>query len=106
VSATREIATFQMPPHGEGGHQCSRCRSRLCGRVEELPGVARVDCGPSGPMRVEFDPQRISERELDEQMQRYGAEIEGVYAHAVWRIGGLDCPDLSLIHISEPTRPY
>lgn len=93
MSTAREIATFQMPPHGEGGHQCSRCRSRLCGRVEELPGVARVDCGPTGPMRVEFDPQRTSEDELAEQMRRYGAEIEGVYAHAVWRIGGLDCPD-------------
>ena len=93
VNAAREIATFQMPSHGEGGHQCSRCRSRLCGRVEELPGVARVECGPSGPVRVEFDPQRISERELGDEMGRYGAELEGVYAHAVWRIGGLDCPD-------------
>ena len=93
MNAAREIATFQMPSHGEGGHQCSRCRSRLCGRVEELPGVARVECGPSGPVRVEFDPQRISERELGEEMGRYGAELEGVYAHAVWRIGGLDCPD-------------
>lgn len=93
MSAMRESATFQMPDHGESGHQCSRCRSRLCGRIEELPGVARVDCAPSGPMRVEFDPDRVTESELGEEMQRYGAVLAGVYAHAVWRIGGLDCPD-------------
>jgi Cd2+/Zn2+-exporting ATPase len=65
----------------------------MCARVEEMPGVLRVECEAVGPMRVEFDPSRISEDALGAEMHRYGAELAGVLAHAVWRISGLDCPD-------------
>ncbi len=93
MSPQRATATFELPAHGEGGHRCQRCESRLCARVEEIPGVLRVECEASGPMRVDFDPGRISEDALGNQTLRFGAELEGVYAHAVWRITGLDCPD-------------
>jgi Zn2+/Cd2+-exporting ATPase len=93
MSPQRASATFELPTHGEGGHRCARCESRLCARVEEIPGVLRVECEANGPMRVDFDPERISEDTLDAQTRRFGAELEGVFAHAVWRITGLDCPD-------------
>jgi Zn2+/Cd2+-exporting ATPase len=93
MSPERASATFDMPTHGEGGHRCVRCESRLCARVEEIPGVLRVECEANGPMRVDFDPERISEDTLDVQTRRFGAELEGVFAHTVWRIVGLDCPD-------------
>ena len=58
-----------------------------------MPGVLRVECETSGPMRVEFDPTRISEEALSAETQRYGAELEGVFSHVVWHVTGLDCPD-------------
>lgn len=93
MSPQRASATFDMPTHGEDGHRCVRCESRLCARIEDIPGVLRVECEANGPMRVDFDPERISEDTLDVQTRRFGAELEDVFAHAVWRIVGLDCPD-------------
>ena len=90
MSAERASANIDLPAHGTGGHRCAECESRLCSRVEAMPGVLRVECGESGPMRVEFDPSRISQIELDAETGRYGAELEGVYAHAVWHVTGLD----------------
>ena len=44
-------------------------------------------------MRVDFDAERLSAAELQDATRRFGAELEGVYQHAMWRVGGLDCPD-------------
>ena len=93
MSAERASAAFDLPVHGDAGHRCAQCESRLCARVEELPGVLRVECESNGPMRIEFDPSLVTEQELGVETRRYGAELEGVYAHAVWRVTGLDCPD-------------
>ncbi|HEY5541619.1 MAG TPA: cation-translocating P-type ATPase, partial [Coriobacteriia bacterium] len=93
MSAERASAAFDLPTHGGGGHRCARCASRLCARVEEMPGVTRVQCEANGPMRVEFDPALVSEDQLDAATRQYGAELAGVYGHAVWRVVGLDCPD-------------
>ena len=90
MSAERASATFELPAHGGSGHRCAECTSRLCTRVEELPGVTRVECEASGPMRVEFDPAVVSETQLGAETRRYGAELEGVYVHAVWHVTGLD----------------
>ena len=93
MTPERASATFELPVHGEAGHRCASCESRLCARVEEMPGVLRVECESNGPMRVDFDPSQVSEQELSAETRRYGVELEGVYAHAVWRVTGLDCPD-------------
>jgi hypothetical protein len=90
MSAERASATFELPVHAGAGHRCTQCESRVCARVEELPGVLRVECEASGPMRVEFDPTRVSQEQLDAETRRYGAELEGVFAHAVWHVTGLD----------------
>jgi hypothetical protein len=90
VSAERTSATIDMPEHGGGGHRCASCASRLCARMEEVSGVTRVECEAGGPMHVEFDPAVVSRQQLDAETHRYGAELEGVYAHAVWHVTGLD----------------
>ena len=90
MTPERASANFDIPRHVQGGHRCSECESRLCARVEELPGVLRVECDAAGPMRVEFDPEAVSEQALAEATRRYGAELEGVYAHQVWHVTGLD----------------
>jgi hypothetical protein len=90
VSAERASAAFDLPVHADAGHRCAQCESRLCARVEELPGVLRVECEANGPMRIEFDPSQVSEADLSAATRRYGAELEGVFAHAVWHVTGLD----------------
>jgi hypothetical protein len=90
MSAEHASATFELPAQGAGGHRCAQCESRLCARVEAMPGVARVECEGGGPLRVEFDPERITQDELDAETRRYGAELEGVFVHAVWHVTGLD----------------
>ena len=90
MSTERASATFELPTHGGAGHRCAECASRLCGRVESVPGVLRVECEAAGPMRVEFDPSLVSQEQLDVETRRYGAELEGVYFHAVWHVTGLD----------------
>lgn len=90
MSAERASATFDLPVHGDAGHRCAQCESRLCARVEELPGVLRVECESNGPMRIEFDPSQVTEEDLSAETHRYGAELEGVFAHAVWHVTGLD----------------
>jgi hypothetical protein len=90
MSAERASATFDLPTHGGRAHRCAQCESRLCARVEEVPGVLRVECESSGPMRVEFDPSQVTKEQLDVETRRYGAELEGVFSHAVWHVTGLD----------------
>ena len=90
MSAERASATFELPTHGGTAHRCTQCESRLCARVEEVPGVLRVECEARGPMRVEFDPELVTREQLDAETRSYSAELEGVFAHAVWHVTGLD----------------
>jgi Zn2+/Cd2+-exporting ATPase len=93
MSAERASATLDLPAQLRGGVGCAECVSRLSARVESLPGVLRVDSSGPSSLRVEFDPRELDESELAEATQRFGVELAGVYAHAVWRVTGLDCPD-------------
>jgi Zn2+/Cd2+-exporting ATPase len=94
MSAERASATFTLPSHAEGGTRCAQCSSRLCAQVEAMPGVLHVDCDARGAsMRVDYDPGQVTEADLDDATRHYGAQLAGVYAHAVWRVTGLDCPD-------------
>lgn len=86
----RATASFELPTHAEKGVRCAECTSRVCARVETLPGVFRVECDARGEVRVEYDPDRVTEEDLDAATRRYGVELAGVYAHAVWRVTGLD----------------
>ena len=90
MTTDRATATFELPGHVEGGMRCAQCDSRVCAQVEAMPGVLRVECSDKGPLRVEYDPTRVSESDLDVETRRYGAELAGVYAHAVWHVTGLD----------------
>ena len=93
MTPQRETATLELPTHAEKGVRCAECASRVCAQVEQLEGVMRVECDPRGLMRVDYDASRISSADLEAETRRFGAELEGVYRHAMWRIGGLDCPD-------------
>lgn len=90
MTAQRAAATFRIPSHADKGVRCQQCASRLCAQVEEMPGVARVECDPRGTLRVEYDPSRVSEADLSSATERYGIELAGVYEHAVWHVTGLD----------------
>ena len=90
MSADHATATFDIPVPAEQGLSCAACASRVCAQVEAMPGVLHVDCDTRGRMRVEYDPGRVSESDLDVETRRYGAELAGVYAHAVWHVTGLD----------------
>ena len=93
TAVRRETATLELPLHAEKGVRCGECAARVCAQVEKLEGVFRVDCDPRGTMRVEFDASVMAVADLEAEARRYGAELEGIYRHAMWRIGGLDCPD-------------
>jgi len=93
MAVRRESATLELPAHAEKGVRCDECASRVCAQVEQLEGVLRVECGPRGTMRVDYDAAVLAVADLESATLRFGAELEGVYRHAMWRIGGLDCPD-------------
>jgi copper chaperone CopZ len=90
MTSERASATFELPQQAGNEHRCAECESRLCARVETLPGVTRVECELHGPLKVEFDPAVTDEMAIAEETRLYGAQLEGVYAHAVWHVTGLD----------------
>lgn len=93
MSVQRRTATLDLPVHAEKGMRCGECAARVCAQVEEIAGVLHVECDPRGAVRVDYDAERLSVGDLEAATRRFGAELEGVYQHAMWRIGGLDCPD-------------
>ena len=93
MSVERSTATLELPTHADKGVRCAECAARVCAQVEEITGVLRVDCDPRGVMRVDYDASSLSLEDLVAATSRFGAALESVYLHALWRIGGLDCPD-------------
>lgn len=90
MSEARSTATFELPTHAEGGVRCTECTSRVCAQVETVPGVLHVECDARGSVRVDYDPDRVTEDDLDAATRRFGVELAGVYAHAVWCVTGFD----------------
>ena len=89
--SSRVSATFALPAPGHETVRCLECASRVCESLQEVPGVARVECGASGTeVLVEFDPGRIGEADIAEEMRQFGLELADEFAHAAWRITGLD----------------
>lgn len=88
----RATATFELPAAPIGGSvRCERCAERVCTSLDEVPGVVRVDCDPSGSsVSVEFDPVRVSESEIAALLRGFGLELASSMRHAAWRIVGLD----------------
>jgi Cd2+/Zn2+-exporting ATPase len=93
MTPRRTTATLDVPAHPDQGVRCLECEGRICSRVEELDGVLRVDCGTAGVMRVDYDAEQVSADEIADAARIFGAELDAVVEHAIWRIGGLDCPD-------------
>lgn len=93
MTSQRQTATLELPIHAERGIRCAECGARVCAQIEQLAGVSRVECDSAGSVRVEYDADRLSAEDLAAHTRRFGAELDGVYRHALWRIGGLDCPD-------------
>ena len=90
MSEQRATATFELPTPAEKGVRCAECANRVCAQVESVPGVLRVECDMRGEMRVDYDPGRVSEEDLDSATRRFGVDLAGVYAHALWCVTGLD----------------
>jgi Zn2+/Cd2+-exporting ATPase len=93
MSEERASAQFDLPPREGEDRRCPECESRLQERVGALPGVLNAECDAGGPIHVQFDPSQVTAEELQAETLRHCAELEETYAHAVWRVTGLDCPD-------------
>jgi copper chaperone CopZ len=88
---TRTSATFEIPGSAESAVRCLGCAERVCQALQEVPGVMRVECDPSGgAVRVDYDDERITEGELSEDLDRFGYDLSSAVRHAAWRIMGLD----------------
>ncbi len=95
MTPQRETATLELPTHAEKGVRCAECAVR---ESAHRSSSSTASCGWSatrrGMMRVDYDASTILVvADLEAETRRFGAELEGVYRHAMWRIGGLDCPD-------------
>ena len=96
MTVHRATATLDVRALVERGLRCRECEARVCSRVEDIDGVLRVECDPSGSMRVDYDSDRVTPDDLDAEARDFGVELESVYEHGLWSIGGLDCPDCAL----------
>ncbi len=88
---TRTSATFEIPANPETSVRCLGCAQRVCEALQDVPGVMRVDCDPTGGgVRIDYDDDRITERELTDDLDRFGYDLSTAVRHAAWRITGLD----------------
>jgi len=92
MSATRASATFALPrAHAASSVRCERCGERACDSLAGVPGVLRTECDAAGQsVRVDFDPARVSEADLEAMLAGFGLELAASVGHAAWRITGLD----------------
>ena len=68
-------------------------------KFDKLEGVA-------APLRiVNVDTDMIIPKQYLKTLKRTGL-AKGLFSELRYKDDGSDNPDLSLIHISEPTRPY
>lgn len=87
----RASAVFDIPAPEASVVRCAECASRVCDSLRDVPGVHNVDCdGAGASVRVEYDPDRVSESDLEAEVSRFGAELGRGIAHAAWRVTGLD----------------
>ena len=93
MSPERATAMLEMPARGGQGARCSECAARVCARVEQVPGVLRVECDAGGDLRVDYDVGLVTPASLRSVAHEFGAELECIYEHELWRVDGLDCPD-------------
>jgi hypothetical protein len=90
VTPTRMRATFDLPNQAGLGKDCTECARKLRAKMADLPGVLDAECDAQGVMWVDYDPSRVTERDLDAAMRRFGAELAGHCVHGFWRVMGLD----------------
>jgi Zn2+/Cd2+-exporting ATPase len=59
-----------------GGMDCSSCAMKIEGSVEKLPGIAEVSVNVAiGRMVVSYDPQKVSEAEIQQRVTRLGYTV-------------------------------
>jgi copper chaperone CopZ len=90
AAKTPMSAVLTVPVVPDSGIRCAGCVTRVCGEIESLPGVLRVECAAGGSVRVDYDAERTTRDELEAASSRLGAQISGSYSHAAWRVTGLD----------------
>lgn len=74
MTQTPSLKTQQMQV---GGMDCSSCAMKIEGSVEKLPGIAEVSVNvATGRMVVSYDPQEVSEAEIQQRVMRLGYTVE------------------------------
>jgi len=71
------------------GEECPRCLDSALHSLRTSPGVRAVERDPSGRILVQYDPDRVTQ---DELQRIVGAAPEGL-EHNVVPVRGMDCPD-------------
>jgi Cd2+/Zn2+-exporting ATPase len=72
-----------------GGEECPRCVDSALQGLRTNPGVRAVERDPRGRILVRYDPDRVTQEELQRIV---GAAPEGL-DHRVILVRGMDCPD-------------
>lgn len=72
-----------------GGEECPRCVDSALQGLRTNPGVRAVERDPRGRILVRYDPDRVTQEELQRIV---GAAPEGL-DHRVIPVRGMDCPD-------------
>ena len=75
MTVQRVTATIEVPPRDRRGPRCSECVARLSARVEEVPGVLRVERDAAGDLHVEYDAAIASSAGLRAVAREYGAQL-------------------------------
>ena len=56
---------------------CSSCAMRIEGIEDELPGIRQISASyRQGTVKVEYDPQQVSEREICTAIEKLGYHFE------------------------------
>lgn len=77
------------------GGGCERCVERMAEELRALEGVGRVEREDSR-LRIEYDPRWLSEEGLEEALRRIMERLEATFAHEVYDVYGMDCPECAL----------
>ncbi len=71
--------------------RCESCVGRVCEAVRSVPGVTSAECDPrSSTLTVVHDARVVSERELEQRIERLGLEAPTGIEHVAYRVTGLD----------------
>ena len=89
-----EKRSIEVPVTLPAKDECKACVVRLKETMEQTKGVLAVDIPErSSTMRVEFDPDLLTLRRLEEQSQDACSRLAATYCHRSLVLGGLDCAD-------------